>query len=164
MTQIKRFAYGGSENVEEFKFFYIPKNVFRNPYCCNIKNVSNSEIIGKVIDRIANEESFIYHDKFDDLLVVDMLRKEKYGFAEKSQIVKQLSYDEEYLFSYDFDKKRDEISLIVYFFKNDTEKKNKSLYPRMVFCKKDDTLEEVRKKIYFYLRKYILSPFLKENE
>ena len=34
----------------------------------------------------------------------------------------------------------------------------------MIFCKKDDTLEEVGKKIYFYLRKYIMSPFLKENE
>ena len=81
MTQIKRDEYGSSENVEEFKFFYIPKNVLRNPYCCMIKNVSNSEEIGKVIDRIAKEENFIYHDKIDDLLVVDMLRKEKYGFA-----------------------------------------------------------------------------------
>ena len=164
LTQIKKHDYGSSENVEEFKFFYIPKNVLRNPYCCMIKNVSNSEEIGKVIDRIAKEESFIYHDKFDDLLVVDMLRKEKYGFAEKSQIVRQFVYDEEYLFSYDFDKDKDEISLIVYFFKNDTKKRNKSEYPRMIFCKKNDTLEEVRKKIYFYLRKYILSPFLKENE
>ena len=164
LTQIKRHEYGSSENVEEFKFFYIPKNVLRNPYCCMIKNVSNSEEIGKVIDRIAKEENFIYHDKIDDLLVVDMLRKEKYGFAEKSQIVRQFVYDEEYLFSYDFDKNKDEISLVVYFFKNDTEKRNKSEYPRMIFCKKDDTLEEVRKKIYFYLRKYILSPFLKENE
>ena len=164
LTQIKRNDYGSSENVEEFKFFYIPKNVLRNPYCCMIKNVSNSEEIGKVIDRIAKEESFIYHDKIDDLQVVDMLRKEKYGYAEKSQIVRQFVYDQEYLFSYDFDKNKDEISLVVYFFKNDTEKRNKSEYPRMVFCKKDDTLEEVRKKIYFYLRKYILSPFLKENE
>ena len=164
LTQIKRHEYGSSENVEEFKFFYIPKNVLRNPYCCMIKNVSNSEEIGKVIDRIAKEENFIYHDKIDDLLVVDMLRKEKYGLAEKSQIVRQFVYDEEYLFSYDFDKNKDEISLVVYFFKNDTEKRNKSEYPRMIFCKKDDTLEEVRKKIYFYLRKYILSPFLKENE
>ena len=48
--------------------------------------------------------------------------------------------------------------------KNNTEKENKSEYPRMVFCKKDDTLDDIRKKIYFYLRKYILSPFLKEGE
>ena len=93
-----------------------------------------------------------------------MLRKEKYGYAEKSHIVKQFIYDDEYLFSYDYNQKKDEIALVVYFFKNDTEKSNKSQYPRMVFCKKSDTLEDVRKKIYFYLRKYILSPFLKENE
>ena len=164
LTQIKRNEYGSSENVEEFKFFYIPKNVLRNPYCCIIKNVNNTEEIGKVIDRIAEEKDFIYHDKFNDLLVVDMLRKEKYGTAEKSQIVRQFVYDEEYLFSFDFDREKDEVSLFVYFFKNDTEKRNKSQYPRMIFCKNNDTLEEVRKKIYFYLRKYILSPFLKENE
>ena len=43
LTKIKRHEYGSGENVEEIKFFYIPKNVLRNPYCCMIKNVSNSE-------------------------------------------------------------------------------------------------------------------------
>ena len=166
LTQIKRHEYGYSynENVEEFKFFYIPKEVLRHPYCLIIKNINNGEEIGKVIDRIAKEKNFIYYNKIEDLFLVDMLRKEKYGYAEKSHIVKQFIYDDEYLFSYDYNQKKDEIALVVYFFKNDTEKSNKSQYPRMVFCKKSDTLEDVRKKIYFYLRKYILSPFLKENE
>ena len=161
LTQIKRHEYGYSynENVEEFKFFYIPKEVLRHPYCLIIKNINNGEEIGKIIDRIAKEKNFIYSDKIDDLFLVDMLRKEKYGYAEKSHIVKQFTYDDEYLFSYDYDNKKDEIVLLVYFFKNNTDKNNKSHYPRMVFCKKNDTLEEVRKKIYFYLRKYILSPF-----
>ena len=43
LSQIKWHEYGSSVNVEEFKFFYIPKNVLRNPYCCMIKNVRNSE-------------------------------------------------------------------------------------------------------------------------
>ena len=34
----------------------------------------------------------------------------------------------------------------------------------MIFTKKVDNLDILRKKVYFYLRKYILSPFLKENE
>ena len=166
LTQIRRneSKYGYNENLEQFKFFYIPSDVLRHPYCLIIKNINNGEEIGKVIDRIAKEKNFIYYNKIEDLFLVDMLRKEKYGYAEKSHIVKQFIYDDEYLFSYDYNQKKDEIALVVYFFKNDTEKSNKSQYPRMVFCKKSDTLEDVRKKIYFYLRKYILSPFLKENE
>ena len=166
LTQIRRneYKYGYNENLEQFKFFYIPSDVLRHPYCLIIKNINNGEEIGKVIDRIAKEKNFIYYNKIEDLFLVDMLRKEKYGYAEKSHIVKQFIYDDEYLFSYDYNQKKDEIALVVYFFKNDTEKNNKSQYPRMVFCKKSDTLEDVRKKIYFYLRKYILSPFLKENE
>ena len=120
--------------------------------------------MSKVIDRIKKEESFLYHDKIDDLLMVDMLRKEKYGYAEKTQIVRQFVYSEEYVFSFDYERKKDEILLQVYFYKGGDEKEHKSEYPRMVLCKKEDTLEDIRKKIYFYLRKYILSPFIKEGE
>ena len=164
LTQPRRHYHQSDENVEEFKFFYIPKEVLRNPYCLIIKNISNGEYMSKVIDRIKKEESFLYHDKIDDLLMVDMLRKEKYGYAEKTQIVRQFVYSEEYVFSYDYERKKDEILLQVYFYKGGDEKEHKSEYPRMVLCKKEDTLEDIRKKIYFYLRKYILSPFIKEGE
>ena len=164
LTQPRRHYHQSDENVEEFKFFYIPKEVLRNPYCLIIKNISNGEYMSKVIDRIKKEESFLYHDKIDDLLMVDMLRKEKYGYAEKTQIVRQFVYSEEYVFSFDYERKKDEILLQVYFYKGGDEKEHKSEYPRMVLCKKEDTLEDIRKKIYFYLRKYILSPFIKEGE
>ena len=165
LTQIKRHGWGGgSENVEEFNFFYIPKNVIREPICLKIKNVDNNEFMSSVIDRIKKEENFFYHDKIEDLLMVDMLRKEKYGYAEKTQLVKQFVYSDEFVFSFDFDRKKDEILLPVYFYNKNLEKDDKSAYPRMVICQKDQTLNDVRKKIYFYLRKYILSPFLKDNE
>ena len=165
LTQIKRHGWGGgSENVEEFNFFYIPKNVIREPICLKIKNVDNNEFMSSVIDRIKKEENFFYHDKIEDLLMVDMLRKEKYGYAEKTQLVKQFVYSDEFVFSFDFDRKKDEILLPAYFYSKNLEKDDKSAYPRMVICQKDQTLNDIKKKIYFYLRKYILSPFLKENE
>ena len=34
----------------------------------------------------------------------------------------------------------------------------------MIICQKEQTLNEIRKKIYYYLRKFILSPFLKNDE
>ena len=156
--------YENSENVEEFKFFYIPKEVLRNSYCLNIRNINNGETLDNLIDRIKKEKNFLYHDNIDNLLMVDILRKEKYGFAEKNQIVRQFVYDEDYIFSYDYEDKKEEIIFLTYFFKGGDKKEQKSEYPRMIICKKNETLDDLRKKIYFYLRKYILSPFLKENE
>ena len=34
----------------------------------------------------------------------------------------------------------------------------------MILCNHTDNLDILRKKLYFYIRKYILSPLLKENE
>ena len=166
LTQVKRRGYYSSENVEEFKFFYVPKSVVRNPICLKINNINNDEELSNVIERIKKEESFFYHDKInaDNLLMVDMLRKEKYGYADKKQIVRQFVYDEEYIFSYDYNPRITNVQLVLYFYKGDNDKDNKSVIPRIVLCKPDDTLNDIRKQIYFYLRKYILSPFLKENE
>ena len=164
LTQIKKHSGWGSENVEKFNFFYIPKNVTREPICLTIKDISNEEYISSVIDRIKKEKSFFYHDKIDDLLMLDILRKEKYGYAEKTQIVRQFVYDDEFIYSFDFNRENDKIILPVYFYSQNLEKENKSRYPRMVICHKDHTLNDIKKKIYFYLRKYILSPFLKDNE
>ena len=166
LTQVKRRGYYSSENVEEFKFFYVPKSVVRNPICLKINNINNDEELSNVIERIKKEESFFYHDKInaDNLLMVDILRKEKYGYADKKQIVRQFVYDEEYIFSYDCNPRITNVQLVVYFYKGDNDKENKSVIPRIVLCKPDDTLNDIRKQIYFYLRKYILSPFLKENE
>ena len=159
----KKNSYGGDNKIEEFKFFYIPKNLFRQPMCLLVKNINSSELVCSLIDRIKKEKDFYYHDKIDDLFLVDMLRKDKYGYAEKTQSVRYFNYDHEFLFSFDFDKKKDEFAFPVYCYKN-KERDTKSEYPRMVFCKRDDTLDVVKKKIYFYLRKYILSPLLKDNE
>ena len=166
LTQVKRRGYYSSENVEEFKFFYVPKSVVRNPICLKINNINNDEELSNVIERIKKEESFFYHDKInaDNLLMVDILRKEKYGYADKKQIVRQFVYDEEFIFSFDFNRGKDTVLLPVFFYDKELEKENKSGYPRMVICQKDQTLNDIKKKIYFYLRKYILSPFLKENE
>ena len=149
--------------MDEFKFFYIPKNVFRQPMCLEIKGIENSVLICGLIDRIKKEKKFIYHDKINDLLIVDMLRKDKYGYADKTQSVKYFSYDREFIFSFDFDRKKDEFAFPVYMYKS-SDRDTKSEYPRMVFCKKDDNLDVIKKKIYFYLRKYILSPLKKDNE
>ena len=164
LTQVKRQNYGfGDSSIDVLKFYYIPKNSLRNTYCLMIKDVKKSEILKDIIDRIKKEKDFIYHDKIDDLFMVDMFNKKKYGYAKKTDFIRNYSYSNEYLYTFDFDKNNDEIVFPVYFWEKDDED-SKSDYPRMVFAKKAENLNDLRKRVYFYLRKYILSPFLKENE
>ena len=164
LTQTRRRGWGSDNSiVKELKFFYIPKNVLRNTYCLMIKEVSKGEIVKNVIDRIKKEKNFVYHDKIKELLSVDVLRKKKYAFAKPHESLRQYTYEDEYLYSYDYDEKKDKIGFCAYFYEKDDEE-SKSDYPRMILCNYDDNLDSLRKKLYFYIRKYILSPLKKEDE
>ena len=163
LTKTRRSHYY-KENIETFKFHYIPKNSLRKPYCINVKNIDRNEAVKDVIQRIKEENEFIYHDKLGDLLVVDMLRKQKYGYADITDPIHRFIYSEEFLYSYNYNKGKDgKIKIPAFFFEND-DKESISVYPRMIYGKEDMTLDNIRKQIYIQLRKYILSPFLKENE
>ena len=164
LTQTRRRGWG-SDNamMKELKFFYIPKNVLRNTYCLMIKDVSKSETVKNVIDRIKKEKDFVYHDKIKELLPVDVLRKKKYAYAKPHESLRQYTYEDEYLYSYDYDDEKDKMGFCAYFYEKDDDE-SKSDYPRMILCNHSDNLDILRKKIYFYVRKYILSPLLKENE
>ena len=162
LTQAKRRSHY-SENLDEFKFYYITKYDLRNPYCIIVKDVSSKEMLKDLIDRIKKENDLICHDKLDDLLIVDMLRGDKYGFVERiTDTLSKYNYSQEYIYSYNYKEKEDDIKMLSYFYEN--SQSSKSEYPRMIFVNKKSTVNEVRKKVYIYLRKYILSPFLKENQ
>ena len=166
LTQPKRSGYGfgyGNAVVDLLKFYYVPKNVFRNTYCLKIKEVSKAEMTQDLINRIKKEEDFIYHDKINALLMVDMYRKKKYGYVDKNVSLRNYTLEDEYLYSFDYDKKVDEIIFPLYFWEKD-DQDSQSVYPRLIFCNGEENLYDLKKKVYFFLRKYILSPFLKENE
>ena len=162
LTQVKKYTFY-NQNVEEFHFYYVPKNCFRNPYDIEIKNIDRNELFMKVIERIKKEQNFIYHDKINDLILIDMYQNQKYSYPEKTESINKFLYNNEYIFSYDYNKKEDEIILPVYFWETDN-KNTQSKYPRMVFGPKNMNIDTLRKKIYFYIRRYILSPFLEKNE
>ena len=164
LTQHKRRGYGfGSQTIDEMKFYYIPKNVFRNTYCLLIKEVNKGDNLNDVIERIKKEKDFVYHDKIDELFMVDMFRGKKYGYAKKNESIEHYTLDDEYLYSFDLDKNNSDIIIPLYLWEKDDEE-SKSKYPRIIFCNNNDNFDILRKKIYFYIRKFILSPLLKENE
>jgi ubiquitin carboxyl-terminal hydrolase 4/11/15 len=161
LTQKKRRSYYNNE-FEEFQFFYVPKYSFRNPYCVCVKEISSSESFNNLIERIKKEKDFVYHDKLDKLLIIDMYRNDHIGNPNPRTEIRSYNYKDEYIISYNYNEEEDEIKMEAYFYENTNE--SKSLYPRMIFLTKNSTLDDLRKDIYFNIRKYILSPFLKENE
>ena len=163
LSQIKK-QYFREKIINEFDFYYIPNNFVRKPICLKIKNISENETISNVIERIKKEKKFFYHDKIKDLLIVDMLRKKLYEYAKKEKDIRQYIYNEENLYSFDYNSEKDNILIPAYFYEESFEEENKSRFPRMIICQKEQTLNEIRKKIYYYLRKFILSPFLKNDE
>ena len=154
LTQKKRQNYNfGNNIIDVLKFYYIPKNHFRNTYCLMIKEVNKGEMLKDIIDRIKKEKDFIYHDEINDLFMVDMFNKKKYGYAKKTESIRNYSYTNEYLYAFDLDKKNAEIAFPVNFWEKDDED-SKSDYPRIVFTKKSENLDDLRKKVYFFLRKF----------
>ena len=150
--------------LDEYKLFYVPKYCLRDMVCLRIKNINDTEYLEKVIDRIKKEKDFTYHDKIDKLLMVDVLHKKKYEYIEKMGAkISGYNCSGENVFAFDIMDKSENVQIPVYFLK-DSDTDSKSEYPRIIFGKENITLEELRKKIYFNLRKYILSPLLKENE
>ena len=162
LTQAKKYHFG-NDNLDEFNFIYVPKYGFRNPICLKLKNLTRNELLKDIIDRVKKEENFIYHDKIGDLLMVDMYQKSKFAYAEIMDSISKFLCSHEFVFSYDFNRKEEEVQIPAYFWENN-DKNSTSEYPRMILMKKEMSLDILRKKLYIYLRKYILSPFLQSKE
>ena len=161
LTQIKRRSFF-NEELDEFNFFYVPKYCFRNPINLIFKKISKSETLKDIVDRIKKEKNFIYHDKIDELYFNDMFYKDKYGITENTDTINKFISSHEYIFSYDLNKDY-EIKLCAYFWES-SDKNSVSEFPRMIFLKKDMSLDILMKKLYIYIRKYILSPFVESKE
>ena len=98
--------------------------------------------------------------------MIDMYQQKVFSIPKYSDEIKRYNFSNEFVVSFPYNRKEDELQIPVYFFKKefDHSKDDMSLYARLIFCKKNMTVNDLKKRIYFNLRKYILSPLLKENE
>ena len=149
--------------LKEYKFFYVPIYNIRNMICLKIKNINEGVYMENIINRIKKENNFVYHNKIDNLLIGDIYNKKLFKFIQKAEKIEDYNLDNENVFSYDIMNKGDDLRIPIYFLKN-RDNDSQSQYPRIIFCKDGATLDDLRKKIYFNLRKYILSPLIKEKE
>ena len=168
LTQAKKrrnYYYNSPEKID-FKFYYIPKYCLRNPISVKVKQIEDSQIFLYLIDRIKKEKDCILHDKLNEIFMIDMYQQKIFSIPKYSDEIKRYNFSNEYVVSFPYNRKEDELQIPVYFFKKDFDnsKDDMSIYARLIFCKKNMTVNDLKKRIYFNLRKYILSPFLKENE
>ena len=167
LTQVKRRRnfYNSPEKID-FKFYFIPKYCLRNPISVKVKQIEDNQIFLYLIDRIKKEKDCILHDKLNEIFMIDMYQQKIFSIPKYSDEIKRYNFSNEFVVSFPYNRKEDELQIPVYFFKKeyDNSKDDMSLYARLIFCKKNMTVNDLKKRIYFNLRKYILSPFLKENE
>ena len=166
LTEVKKRYYNNSPEIFDFKFFYIPKYCLRNPISVKIKQVEETQPISSIIDRIEQEKDFILHDKLNEIYMIDMYHQDLFSIPTPKDELKKYNYPDEFVISFPYNREKDELQIPVYFYKKEfiKQKDDMSMYARIIFCKKNMTVNDLKKGIYLNLRKYILSPFLKENE
>ena len=145
--------------IDEFRIVYVPKYAIRTTFCINLIDISNITQIKECKDFLKNNENFEYKELLKNVVYF----KIKNGQCEE-EIDEETFIDENsYIFLYEINNifENNEIKIPVYFiFSKPDGSIELSQYPRLIFCEKNTTLGEFRKKIYFLVRKYIFSPFI----
>ena len=143
------------EYIDEFHIFYVPKYSIRKPIRIIIKNIIKDMNLDQLFKNLGNKRDFIYKDHIGELFYTNVLNSKFNNFIE--DISKIEDHTNDFIFCYDVLDEFENIKIPLYF-------KN-SQFPRMISANEDMTLEELRKKIYFNLRKYIYSPLIElENK
>ena len=151
------------KKLEEYKIFYFPKYGLRVPYSVKFLDIPNTVTFNKCFDILKNEESFKYHGKLNKVnyMKIDFKKFEKEidgesCIEENSQIFMFEIIDEE----------KNDLKIPINFLykKVGEEDFTISQFPRFATGNEDMTLEELKKFVYFLVRKYIKSPFIKEGE
>ena len=145
--------------IEEFRIVYVPKYAIRTTFCINLLDISNITQIKECKDFLKNNENFEYKELLKNVVYF----KIKNGQCEEEVDEDTFIDENSYIFLYEINNifENNEIKIPVYFiFSKPDGSIELSQYPRLIFCEKNTTLGEFRKKIYFLVRKYIFSPFI----
>ena len=142
------------EYIDEFHIFYVPKYSIRKPVRIIIKNIIKNANLDELFKALGNKRDFIYKDQINELFFTNISNSRFNNFIEDISEIEDHIND--FIFCYDILDELENIKIPLYF-------KN-SQFPRMISTTEDMTLEELRKKIYLNLRKYIYSPLIENVE
>ena len=142
------------EYIDEFHIFYVPKYSIRKPVRIIIKNIIKNANLDELFKALGNKRDFIYKDLINELFYIKISNSKLVDFIEDISEIED--HTDDFIFSYDVLNELENIKIPIYF-------KN-SEFPRVVSGTEDMTLEELRKKIYLNIRKYIYSPLVSIEE
>ena len=156
----KKKKYSYYDKVNDFQFFYVPRYNLRTPVKLVFDRLLKNTPFINCFKQIKNEEIFKYKNKIDinKIVINKIVERESVGFIDINTPVKELRG--QWMFFYDLLNENENIKIPIYYIADD----EKSEFPRIIFVSENTTFDEFRKKIYYNMRKLILSPFKKDNE
>ena len=141
-------------SLEEFHLFYVPKYSIRKPVRIIIKNIIKIMNLDDIFKNLGNKRDFIYKDQIDELFYANISKAKLVNYIDDISEIEDHTND--FIFCYDLIDELDDIKIPLYF--------KDSQFPRIISGSKDMTLDDLRKKIYYCLRKYIYSPIISVSE
>ena len=142
------------EYIDEFHIFYVPKYSLRKPIRIEIKNILKNITLDELFKTLSNKRDFIYKDLINEIFFTKILNTKLIDFIEDISEIEDHIND--FIFSFDVLDILENIKIPLYF--------TNSQFPRIISTNEDMTFEELRKKIYLNLRKYIYSPLYSKEE
>ena len=152
-----------NEYLHKFEFFYVPKYCLRTPIKVVVNNILKIATFKDCFRCLKIEEDFKYHKMINNLIINKVKEKKSIQIFSQEESLTVEEYedqDDEFFFCYDIIDEKENICIPIYFKDN----KGFSEFPRIIMVSENSNLDDIRKKIYFNVRKLILSPLKKENE
>ena len=140
--------------IYNFQFFYIPKYGIRRPVKIYYKKYRNDATFAECLEKLKNEENFIYRNKIDKLIINKTYNKKSEGFIDNKIILEDCIKERTFYFCYDLIKGRNK-AIPIYLKK---EGGVLSQFPIYLFFGEKDDLDIFRLNIYYLIRKYFYSP------
>lgn len=145
--------------VNNFQLFYVPKYGIRRTIRIVYKKMRNETTFAKCFDILKKEDKFLYKDKIDKLIINKTSNKRSQGFIDNKMTLEECNKNRNFYFCYDLLNEKQDIKIPIYLKK---EGDTLSQYPIFIFLSKEDTLDNLRLKIYYIIRKYFYSPLKNE--
>jgi len=147
------------QNINEYNMYYVPKYSIRNTCSANFYDIPNITQVKECKEMIINNDNFQMKELLNNVCYFKVNNKNNEGEIEEDDFIDEDSsiYLHEIVNILEANELKIPIFLI---YLTEENKMELSDYPRIIFCDRNSTLSDFRKKIYILARKYIFSPFI----
>ena len=160
-TQTNKY-YSYLDYIGNFNIFYIPKYYLRKPIKIKCSNIPKKAKFKDWVRCLKNDKKFIYYGKLDKMFLTTVTNKDKilkeYINEDDAKSFEDFNKNEFKYFAFDIINEKENKYIPVYY----KDQSGFSAFPRIIMLSEEDTMDDLRRKIYFNLRKLIYSP-LKDN-